>query len=126
MTGNLTRSTSGELIRIQPALVPSIESQAMRFFLYNFVLTDTKYRKGHLEYLLNWELTQSKTVSAAITALGMASLSNIRRDTSLMVNARRNYALALRRINEYLRDPVEVMADRTLAAVGLLGLFEVG
>jgi hypothetical protein len=107
------------------ALVPSRESQGIRYFLVNYVMDDVDFCAGHMQNLRSWKTTQSKTLQVAMGAVGLAGLSNQRNDLSLMAKARHQYALALRMTKGHLADPSRCKQDRTITAVGLLGLFEV-
>ncbi len=81
---------------------------------------------GHMQNLLSWKSTRSKTLQVAMEAVGLAGLSNQRSDPILMAQARRQHALALRMTMGHLQDLAECKQDRTITAVALLGLFEVG
>lgn len=64
-------------------------------------------------------------LSATITAVGLAGLSNSNNAPDVMIVARQNYASALHLVNTALRDPIESKTDQTLVAVMLLGMYEV-
>jgi hypothetical protein len=101
---------------------------ANSFVLNNYILEDTVpgNGKGFLSYINNLRVTDNNpAINAAISALGLASLSNIEMAPGLMASARKEYATALRWTNSMLRDPTCSTADSTLAAVILLGMFEV-
>ncbi|KAL3465919.1 hypothetical protein BJX64DRAFT_284853 [Aspergillus heterothallicus] len=68
---------------------------------------------------------QNSAVNAALNAVGLAVMSNIRMAPQLLLAARREYTTALSRTNYALGDPVLSRGDDTLAAVILLGMFEV-
>ena len=113
-------------------LAPGILDQAAPFFICNYVAQSTgkpglEYRGNH-EYLPILHSTDSPSgpPSTIITALGLASLSNKRQEPSMMLDARRTYVKAMQLVTNALQDPVELKSDHTLAAVMLLGLFEVG
>jgi hypothetical protein len=100
--------------------------QATAFVLDNYILEDTAPTKGFLTYLNTLRITEDNpAINSAISALGLASLSNIEMAPGLMASARKEYATALRWTNSMLRDPSQSTADATLAAVILLGMFEV-
>lgn len=107
------------------ALVPEIESQGIRYFLANYVMSDSDLCAGHLQNLLSSKTTRSRTLQVAMGAVGLAGLSNRRLDATLMARARDQYSLALRMTKSHLQDPSRCMQDRTISAVALLGLFEV-
>lgn len=105
---------------------PFLKARATCFVLYQYVLDGAKRSRGYLSYLRTiCAVEDNPAVMAAMSALGLGSLSNLNADTTLMVNARKEYTVALAAANEALRDPASITADSTLAAVILLGMFEV-
>ncbi|CAI7630891.1 unnamed protein product [Penicillium glandicola] len=82
---------------------------------------------GHMSYLLPLmkDTRTSPVLTTALTAVGLAALSNIRLSPRMMLQARKEYTTALSQTNYALRDPVLSKGDDTLAAVVLLGMFEV-
>ncbi|KAJ5382126.1 hypothetical protein N7517_000037 [Penicillium concentricum] len=82
---------------------------------------------GHMSYLLPLmkDTRNSPVLTTALTAVGLAALSNIRLSPRMMFQARKEYTTALSQTNDALRDPVLSKRDDTLAAVVLLGMFEV-
>jgi hypothetical protein len=77
-----------ELVRVQRAITPSAESQAFCFLLYNYVPRDLIYWDPLLDYFVSTKTSDSGTLSAIGTAVGMAGLSNMKRDTNLSILAR--------------------------------------
>jgi hypothetical protein len=67
----------------------------------------------------------SEAVLNAITSVGLAGLSNVKRDEQMMLIARQKYASAIHLTRQALADPLEIKKDRTLRAVALLAFFEV-
>jgi hypothetical protein len=114
------------LARIQSAISPSIESQATCFFVHNYVLAESAHARDQLVCLLRTSAQNSETLLAAMVAVGMAGMSNIRRDSNLSMLARQKYIFAVRRTNELLRDPIQATTDEIFTAVSVLAFFEVG
>lgn len=110
---------------LSSALAPSLENQGIRYFIANYVMPDSDLCSGHLQNLLSFKTTQSKTIQVAMEAAGLAGLSNSTNNPSLMAKARQQYAMALRMTKAHLADPSRCKQDRTFTAVALLGLFEV-
>lgn len=81
----------------------------------------------HMSYLLPLmkDTRNSPVLSTALAAVGLAALSNIRLSPRMMLQARKEYTTALSQTNHALRDTVLSKRDDTLAAVVLLGMFEV-
>ncbi|CAI7570855.1 unnamed protein product [Penicillium bialowiezense] len=80
---------------------------------------------GHMSYLL--PLTNHSphsAVNTALTAVGLAALSNIRMSPRMMLKARQEYTTALSQTNHALKTPALSKRDDILAAVVLLGMFE--
>ncbi|CAI7602415.1 unnamed protein product [Penicillium discolor] len=82
---------------------------------------------GHMSYLLPLmkDSRNSPVLTTALAAVGLAALSNIRLSPRMMLQARKEYTTALSQTNHALRDHVLSKRDDTLAAVVLLGMFEV-
>lgn len=64
-------------------------------------------------------------VISALNAVGLAALSNIRSSPQMMLKARREYTKALSETNKGLADIATSDRDDILAAVVLLGMYEV-
>lgn len=82
---------------------------------------------GHMSYLLPLmkDSRNSPVLTTALGTVGLAALSNIRLSPRMMLQARKEYTTALSQTNHALRDHVLSKRDDTLAAVVLLGMFEV-
>lgn len=63
-------------------------------------------------------------VATSMTALGLAGVANIYRDTALKSKATKWYLDAIKMTNNALFHPKDVRSDTTLLAITLLGLFE--
>lgn len=83
-------------------------------------------RGGHMSYLVPLiSDPRNSAVNAALNAVGLVALSNIRLAPQMMLKARREYTTALSQTNHALKDSVMSKRDDILAAVVLLGMFEV-
>ncbi|KAJ6103640.1 hypothetical protein N7486_003862 [Penicillium sp. IBT 16267x] len=69
--------------------------------------------------------SENVAVNSALNAVGLAALSNIRLSPQMMLTARREYTNALSETNQVLANIAMSKRDDTLAAVVLLGMFEV-
>ncbi|KAJ0417845.1 hypothetical protein BJY00DRAFT_195775 [Aspergillus carlsbadensis] len=124
-TTSSSSSHSVDVPRPEPSLTYSEEDLA-RGYMYSHYLTGGTTTGGNLAYLSNSAKDpQNSAVNAALTAVGLALMSNIRMAPQLLLAARREYTTALSRTNYALGDPVLSKRDDTLAAVVLLGMFEV-
>ena len=68
---------------------------------------------------------ESSAVNDALTAAGLAALSNIYRSRQLMYTARQHYMTALSQTSSSLSHAHLCTRDETLATVVLLSMFEV-
>ncbi|UKZ73745.1 hypothetical protein TrVFT333_001395 [Trichoderma virens FT-333] len=81
---------------------------------------------GYMSYLLPlMKSSQNSAVNAAVNAVALAALSNIRLSPKTMLKAQQEYTTALSKTNLALKDPVMCKTDDVLAAVVMLGIFEV-
>lgn len=102
------------------------KQQAICIFLHEYVLDDSELNKAHLttSQMVN-QASSSGAVHHAISSIGLAILSNLRNDVSLMVQAKNEYCSVLGLTNLALRHKSEYLLPTTLNAVILLGTFEV-
>lgn len=68
---------------------------------------------------------QNHALDAAVTAVALAALSNIHASPKTMLKAQIEYSAALSATNQALRDPGICKRDDILAAVVMLGIFEI-
>jgi hypothetical protein len=116
--------TAAAAVSPRSGVAQSVRDVAMCRFFANFITGGA--RTGYMTYLLPLiGNPRNSAVNAAVNAVSMAALSNIRLSPRTMLKAQREYTTALREINLALQDPTLCKRDDTLAAVDLLGLFEV-
>jgi hypothetical protein len=96
---------------------PDRETVARAFFFEHFVTS------SHLAFLEG--VTPDEFLQKAITACGLAGLSNRENDPKGHEMARTAYVDAISATNVALRHRRRVKEDNTLVAVFLLGVFEV-
>ncbi|KAL2832683.1 hypothetical protein BJY01DRAFT_225786 [Aspergillus pseudoustus] len=110
--------------RPEASLAYPEDELARGFMCANYMTPGTT--SGSLTYMSSLAKDpQNLAVNAAFTAVGLAVMSNIRMSPQLLLAARREYTTALARTNYALSDAVLSKGDDTLAAVVLLGMFEV-
>lgn len=105
-----------------------IEQVATFFFFANFVsVPQNGDSKGFLDYMIPLANSEQsdKHLALAFSAATLAALGNQPNGKALLMKAQEQYNRAIRHVNEALRNPAEQKSDQTLAAVLLLGLFEV-
>jgi hypothetical protein len=95
------------------------------FFFARYAFHDPPAYKDYYTWLSQGYFSGCGVLTAAVEAVGMAGLANIRNDESLATQADERCAKAMRRLQQALVDPVERSADETMMAVLLLALFEV-
>jgi hypothetical protein len=105
----------------------SIESQAPCYFFANYVLENTSYSEGFLDYLpgLCENSVTNSFLLEAVTALGLVGLAMKRHSSTDLNSARRNYVSALNQLNVTLTSKDGALTDQALTTVFLLGLYEV-
>lgn len=110
---------------IQPLRPPAPLSEiAIHFFLHTYSAAGFEFA-DHIHPLSLPSQNGASPLSASIISVGMAGLSNTKKAPRIMIEARRQYVMALNMTNKALRDPSQARTDSTLAAVVLLGMFEV-
>ncbi|PYH97854.1 Zn(II)2Cys6 transcription factor [Aspergillus ellipticus CBS 707.79] len=104
---------------------PPIKDDGVAFVLTHLVGKGPSY-DAHLYFLpALLEVDSSPAVMASVNAAGLATLANIQRCPRLMLEARRQYTTALSQTNVALNDQARATTDSTLAAVLLLGIYEI-
>jgi len=106
-----------------------IDQQAPCFFISSYVLTENHASKGYFDFLIPMMKAEKPDshLAIAFSAVAMAALANRpnSRGTGLMQRAIGQYSKALKAINIALQDPVLQKSDQTLAAILMLGFYEV-
>lgn len=117
------------------SLSPGLTDRGTAFFVHQYVSSgandsNTSMRGNH-EYLpkLLCSALPSRAARTALetvtAAAGLAGLANSSGSQTLVPEAYRLYGSAIRQIQLALRDPLQVHSDETLAAVMLMGTFEI-
>jgi len=120
------------------SLSPALTDRGTAFFVHQYVSSGTDYSaaRGNHEYLPKLlgttspdrqpNLTAARIALESVTAAaGLAGLANSTCSQNLIPEAYRLYGNAIRQIQQALGDPFQIHADETLAAVMLMGTFEV-
>lgn len=104
-----------------------LEVEATNYFFHSFVISDPVKSTNFLSYIPSLYKTggDASPLPEIVSSIGMASLSNIKKDSRMMFAARRKHIVVLQSINGALQDPERAKLDTTFAAVMLLCLFEV-
>jgi hypothetical protein len=121
------------IVSSRPEQVPStlsipVEQVASYYFFTNFVATsDNSASIGLTDYIIPLANASpsNKHLSLAFSAASLAAFGNQPSRKALLTKAQEQYSKAIRHVNDVLRDPVATKTDETLAAVMLLGMYEV-
>jgi Fungal specific transcription factor domain len=108
-------------------MIPA-EQHALHYFLANFVLLPAKEGgRGFFDFLIPLLKNEppDSHLSVSFNAVALAALGNRPNSKMLLVQASAEYSRALSYTNKALANPIIQKSDQTLAAVLLLGLFEV-
>ncbi|KAH7072644.1 hypothetical protein BKA63DRAFT_47785 [Paraphoma chrysanthemicola] len=107
-------------------IVPSIEDQALGFFIGNYVALPLIVPRGQFEWVVEL-LAQPDTeeiLRKSVYAASLAGFANACKSPTIMQQAQRTYGAALRMTNEALRFKETAIKDTTLIAVIMLGMYE--
>ena len=107
-----------------------LEDEATCYFFHNFLSNEHSSvysSNAYSSVLPNLHRHDSSfgVLPKIVSAIGLASISNLKRSPKVMVAASQRYSGALRAINSSIQDSSSASTDQTLIAVMLLGVFEV-
>lgn len=106
-------------------LCQPVNELGANFFFSKYTFNESPFAGDYHEWLTRSYVDENHVLRAAIEAVGTAALSNVYYAPHIASNSQERYCNALAAINQALGDPVEAVADTTLMAIILLGLFEV-
>jgi hypothetical protein len=116
-----------------PVLLPSVADRATHFFFKQYVCNETQpgnshiSPRGHLEYLpVLYLRSPAGILNPIVKAVALASFGNAGNVSEWKSRSFKLYGAAIYKIKEALQDPAQIKTDETLAAVMLMGTFEVG
>ena len=118
-------STSGEQWKLPGPRLPLVEvvdDAALTYFMSCYIQCSPF--SAYLPVLYGKSRSRNDGLSSAVFATAHATFAMRTGDRRYLDRGRQNYALALRRTNDSLQDPVAAVLDQTLASILLLGLFE--
>jgi hypothetical protein len=107
-------------------VVPSIEDQALGFFIGNYVAQPAFVPRGHFEWVteLLAQPVKEDILVHSVKAASLAGFANTTKNQAIMQQAQAAYGTALRMTNAALSVKQTAIKDSTLIAVILLGMFE--
>ena len=102
------------------------QDDAARLFFNDYVVDRSVISSGLFAYIpdIYAKSPTGSALSKTISAVGLASFSNDKRDPQILKAAAGKYAAALRSIYAALADPIHARYDETLMTVLLLALYE--
>lgn len=108
------------------SLQPTLEEDGINYFMFNFVRMPNGPSHGYFYYIEDLCRRDGfdETLRSAMTAAGLASHATRTQSSTLMSRARREYAMALRKINACLKSPTAALKDSTLLAIIIVAIFE--
>lgn len=109
--------------RLSTPVDPSIEEQGVQFFINRYLIGHPDEPKTASD-LASTEWLWDPSLQDVMTAVGLASLSNLRRDRGLMTTARQKYGQALRRTGQAIQTSVAPSFEVTMRGVTMLAMFE--
>ena len=124
-----TQTIESAASTIRSLSVP-LEDEATCYFFHNFLSNNQSSDNSPHAYstvlpILYRQESSFGVLPKIVDAIGLASLSNVKRSPEVMVAASQRYAGALRAINSSIQNSSSATTDQTLVAVMLLGVFEV-
>jgi hypothetical protein len=114
-------------ISISYTLSQPINEIGAHFFFANYTCNEPPLSEGYHVWLTKtyYEDPPNHGLRAAIEAAGMAGISNKFYAPQIASKSKEQYGRALAATKQALSNPIDLVADTTLATVILLGLFEV-
>jgi hypothetical protein len=115
-------------VAIPSSLPQPLQNLGVRFFFEKYALHElplaTKYRTW-LATCCEESQKRPSCPGLAVNAVGLAGVANITKDCKFASQAKEKYHAALTALDTALRDPITAAKDETLAAVIVLGHYEV-
>lgn len=117
--------TTNDALPLSPST--NLVERSISFFFGHYVFQATRGNHEYLPalYAAELQVELDGPIRNIVIASGLASLANHVNESQLVLPARRYYGKAIALINQALAEPLNAKADRTLAAVLLLSIFEV-
>ncbi|XEV05596.1 hypothetical protein FSHL1_010883 [Fusarium sambucinum] len=121
---NTTLPTFTQPPRLPTPIDSSIEDQGVQFYVNRYLIGHPDEPR-HPGDLTNTGWLWDPAVQDIMAAVGLASLSNLRGDSSMMTTARQKYGLALRQTGRLIQTSSMPDFEVTMRSVVMLAMFEV-
>ncbi|KAI5460054.1 hypothetical protein BGZ63DRAFT_406001 [Mariannaea sp. PMI_226] len=105
------------------ALDPSLEERGLQFYLNRYLIGHPDEPKTSAD-LASIEWLWDPSLQDIMTAIGLASLSNLRGDRNLMLAARQKYVQALQQTGKLIQTSVAPDFEVSMRGVIMLAMFE--
>ncbi|CAF3508594.1 unnamed protein product [Fusarium graminearum] len=119
-----TRPVYTQPPRLPTPIDTSIEDQGIQFYVNRYLIGHPDEPR-HPGDLTNTEWLWDPAVQDIMAAVGLASLSNLKGDSSMMTVARQKYGLALRQTGRLIQTSSMPDFEVTMRSVVMLAMFEV-
>ncbi|KAJ4264743.1 hypothetical protein NW762_004986 [Fusarium torreyae] len=122
-------NTVAQPIFIQPPRLPSpvdpsLEEQGVQFYVNRYLIGHPDEPRSAID-LPTTEWLWDPAVQDVMTAVGLASLANLRGDPNMMTTARQRYGMALRQTGRLIQSSSMPDFEVTMRSVIMLAMFEV-
>lgn len=112
-------------LSISPPPLQPISELGASFFFTKYTFNEPPFCTEYHDWLIQSYSEDGHILRAAIEAVGMAGISNVSDAPDAACKSKSQCGRALAGLNQALNDPTQALADTTLMAVILLGLYEV-
>ncbi|KAL4881013.1 hypothetical protein BJY04DRAFT_189721 [Aspergillus karnatakaensis] len=108
----------------KPMVALDIDAQGLQFFFHHFSTAPWGLPQGEGHNSLFHNLDMDTSFRDSIVSVGLAALSNVRRDRGLLSLARQRYGASLRAVRGFVEDPACANIDSLVKMILMLAIFE--
>ncbi|KAL4872405.1 hypothetical protein BDV12DRAFT_183076 [Aspergillus spectabilis] len=111
----------------KPMTTLDIDGQGLQFFFHHFSTTPwagVSFPHGQRQNLLFQDLDVDTSFRDSVVSVGLAALSNVKRDRGLLSIARQRYGASLRAVRSFVEDPSCGNIDSLMKMILMLSIFE--
>lgn len=113
------------------ALPTPVDDQGLGFFINRFVTPMPIRVGGYLrvnsvqDSTFFRQINSDSSIRDAVVSVGLAAMSNVKRDRSLRILSREKHARVIKTVREAVGNPAQANPDRTFPLIVMLSLYEV-
>lgn len=131
LDSQLMRSSHGSITATSlSSTLPSLDMDevGLHFFIYHFSTYAWAGRCSPRNFTSPFmrRFGEDATLRSAVASVGLAALSNVRKDEAILRGARQRYGQAIRVIRNALKSHTADQLDGTMKMILMVALFEVG